>query len=229
MTSMLGSGTSGSYRATPTLTVTGRPISENDEPLDRLPVTLARGQGQVTVGAGEDDDELLAAIAAEVVLGAEARLERPGDRLQHDVPDLVSERVVDLLEVVDVEEEHRELPRRGQEALEGRANRSTVGDACERVDDGFAPVRVALLAEPGEAVALALVPQLDAHASLELSDAVVDGEEVVGAAEQPRATSSSAFAAVVTMRMGTPRPRSVARSSLHTSNAEGIGKADDRR
>ena len=52
--------------------------------------------------------ELVAAEAGGEVVGPRRRLQALGDRLQQRVADLVAERVVDVLEAVEVEEQHRD-------------------------------------------------------------------------------------------------------------------------
>ena len=59
---------------------------------------------------GEYDDELLAAVAREGVDLADLLLHPMGQLAQHRVAARVAVRVVDLLEVVEVEHQHRERP-----------------------------------------------------------------------------------------------------------------------
>jgi hypothetical protein len=59
--------------------------------------------------AVEEDDELVAALARDGVLQADALGEAPRHLPQQLVADVVAERVVDVLEVVEVDEEHRDL------------------------------------------------------------------------------------------------------------------------
>ena len=56
----------------------------------------------------EQDGELVAAEAAHQVAVAHGAAQPAGERLQHAVADGVAERVVDHLEAVEVEEEHRQ-------------------------------------------------------------------------------------------------------------------------
>ena len=105
----------------------------------------ALGAGDSTVGvAGRHDDcELLAAVAGRHIAGSERGRQRPADLAQHLVANLVSVRVVDVLEVVDVEqgEGHRlagaeralDLPE--ERVVEG----ATVRQCGEAVDHGEPP------------------------------------------------------------------------------------------
>ena len=56
----------------------------------------------------QQDDEFVPAQPADRVGLANARLEAPRDRLQHPVADGVAERIVDVLEPVHVDEQHRQ-------------------------------------------------------------------------------------------------------------------------
>ena len=76
----------------------------------------------VLVGLGHEQRELVAAQAGEDVLGAGDVAQRGGDRREHGVAALVAERVVDRLEVVDVEQRQRQRPARG--AARARAPRA---------------------------------------------------------------------------------------------------------
>ena len=86
--------------------------------LERQPVDHERlaqggledlGDGLGVVGAehvGEQDAELVAAEAGDGVGGAQRRLEALGDLLEEHVAVVMAERVVDLLEVVEVHDHH---------------------------------------------------------------------------------------------------------------------------
>ena len=91
----------------------------------------------VLVGLGHEQRELVAAQAGEDVLGAGDVAQRGGDRGEHDVAALVAERVVDRLEVVDVEQRERERPLVAQRARELLAQAlvegAVVGQAGERI------------------------------------------------------------------------------------------------
>ena len=68
---------------------------------------LAERERGVEVGAGQQDREFLAAEPAAQTL-ADAALQRRGEDLQRPVADRVAVGVVDLLEMVEVGEQHRE-------------------------------------------------------------------------------------------------------------------------
>ena len=67
-------------------------------------------QGGGAVGVGEEDGELVAAVAAEHVGAAEALPQQPGEALQQAVARRVAEGVVDRLEAVEVDHRVRHLP-----------------------------------------------------------------------------------------------------------------------
>ncbi len=87
-----------------------------------------------------DDDELVAAQAPERVDVAHDALQARGDGAQQLVADAVTERVVDALEVVEVDEQrrHRRLAaaRAHQHLLHAVEDQRTVGQARERVVGG---------------------------------------------------------------------------------------------
>jgi hypothetical protein len=75
--------------------------------LQRLDHLLRDRGGVARLGElGEQDDELVAAVAADRVRLAHRRFEPPRRELQHLIADGVAERVVDLLEAVEVDEDH---------------------------------------------------------------------------------------------------------------------------
>ena len=93
----------------------------------------------------EQDRELVAAEPRHGVAHAQRGAQARRDRLQHPVAGGVAERVVDRLEVVEVQEQHGERP-------------AVVASAAERVFDAIAeqrPVR-----EVGDRVVERLVGQL---------------------------------------------------------------------
>ena len=81
--------------------------------------------------------ELVAAEAGDGVGGAQRRLEPLGDLLEQHVAVVVAERVVDLLEVVEVHDHHREAAVAAlggaQRLLDAVAEQHAVGQAGERV------------------------------------------------------------------------------------------------
>ena len=89
----------------------------------------------------EQDRELVAAEARGGVDAAHGAVEPPRDRDQHLVADRVPERVVDLLEVVEVEEEHREravvAAPAGQRLARGLDEHRAVGEPGDGVVEGL--------------------------------------------------------------------------------------------
>ncbi len=94
-------------------------------------------------GLGEDDRELVAAVAGCDVGRAQHLAEPVGDAGERDVPDEVTEPVVDLLEVVEVEDDEREAAvvaaRAGDLALERLFEVARVVQARPRVEVGEPP------------------------------------------------------------------------------------------
>ena len=80
------------------------------------------------VGLGQDEHEFLAAVPADHVGRAQVRGDRLGDAPQHDVADGVAVRVVDRLEMVDVDERHRQRPARSAPARSTSANSAASSD-----------------------------------------------------------------------------------------------------
>jgi hypothetical protein len=106
------------------------------------------------VQVGHQDIELVPADAGHGVRFPHAPLEPLGHRLQQQVPGGVPQRVVDLLEVIQVEKEHRQVlpvaPRLRQLEREEVHEQLAVGEVGERVvqclvPDGFLP-----LGSPGD-------------------------------------------------------------------------------
>ena len=87
-----------------------RPI----EGLDRLAEPLGSACGGIGVAA-HDDGELVAADAEDLLAGARLRIEDAGEGDEHAVAEGVSLRVVDLLELVEIDEHegNGRLPARG--------------------------------------------------------------------------------------------------------------------
>ncbi len=90
------------------------------------------------VGLGQDQHEFLAAVAADQVAGAEVLGDRLGDVAQDDVARGVAVRVVDHLEVVDVDERdaQRSLVARGALDFGEEVGEQSlaIGDAGQPVD-----------------------------------------------------------------------------------------------
>ena len=79
-------------------------------PLDEVAELLRQGGRVVDAGLGQEEHELLAAVAADDVGRPQVGPDRLGDAAQDDVAGGVAVRVVDLLEVVDVDERDRQGP-----------------------------------------------------------------------------------------------------------------------
>ena len=93
-----------SSMATPTLALTPRPSCM---PSDGVHEALGGGVRALAVGAGEQHGELVAADAGDDVVGAQRVPQRGARRADHLVADVMAERVVDRLEVVEVDQHHR--------------------------------------------------------------------------------------------------------------------------
>ena len=125
---------------------------------DLLAQALAEDARAVLVDAADEHGELLAAVARQHVLGAQGVVEHADDRAQHVVADEVAVRVVELLEVVDVEHEQRQR----------------LGVALGEADLGAEPLEeVAAVERAGEPVAQRRLEQLPLRPLL---DRVVAGE-----------------------------------------------------
>ena len=91
--------------ARPTLT---RSPGENGAPGDRRAQALGHRKGVMGGEAGQQHGELLAADAEDGVLVADGAAQGLGDLAQRLVADRMAVRVVDALEVVDVDRRERE-------------------------------------------------------------------------------------------------------------------------
>ncbi len=116
--------------------------------VDRLALELDRrtqGRGHGTrhrarafaIGAGQHDRELVATEARHGVAIAQRSAQPVGDLAQHRVAGDVTERVVDALEAVEVEQQHRQPAaggaRRAQRLLDARHQPRAVRQAGERI------------------------------------------------------------------------------------------------
>ena len=111
---------------------------------DILAQALSQAVGARLGGVGQDGRELLAAIAARVVLVAQRATQGGCDRLQHPVALVVAVGVVEFLEVVDVEHQHRQ-----RQVVAAR----TVEFALQRL------VEVTAVEQRGQAVGAGQAPQ----------------------------------------------------------------------
>ncbi len=111
------------------------------------------------LGPADQDGELVAAQAGDDVVAAHGAHEPRGHALEQLVADGVPERVVDALEVVEVDEHHRDLvARAGLERLAHLlAEQRAVGQAGQRVVRGLVPELVLQLAQVGDGLLEAVV------------------------------------------------------------------------
>ena len=127
-------------RASPTETVI-RPIPGKSTSASRLCTRSATRTASSPPHAVHDDRELLAAEPADHVLRPDDRAQALGEEAQQLVADGVAVDVVDVLEVVDVQHEHRQRPVRAARLLQ-RLQQPLVEDAVveearERVGAGL--------------------------------------------------------------------------------------------
>ena len=85
-----------------------RAVIDDARLLDFLQQLLRGEQRAVEIGERQQDGELVAAEPRDGVGLAQRRAEPRGDALQHAVAGMMSERVVDLLEAVQIEQQQRE-------------------------------------------------------------------------------------------------------------------------
>ena len=117
---------SGVESATPTLMPTSHvrsPPSENGMPSASTSAAAGRSRSAQPVDAFEQDGELVARQPRHGVGGAHGADQPLGHGLQQPIARIVAERVVDVLEVVEVEEHH------GHVALGAAGERERVLDA----------------------------------------------------------------------------------------------------
>ena len=119
-------------------------VVKGSEPWTPACVRLAQALGELErapgAGVGQDDGELVAAHPVGEVRAAARGPDRVGQRLQALVAGLVAVRVVDGLEVVDVEEQERQRHAGARERPAARARGlvegAMVAQPGERVGDG---------------------------------------------------------------------------------------------
>ncbi len=118
-------------------------FAADDERLPRHLLYLFQYAGDVAERAhvGDQQHELVAAIAREHVLSAHAALEAMAERAQQLVRRLVAARIVDELEVVEIEEQHADEVLPGFGGLKGFAQGfhqpRAVGQAGQRIVGGL--------------------------------------------------------------------------------------------
>ena len=107
---------------------------------DRVAAALGDLGGRLLVGAGEQQDELVAAVAGDLVVRPQLALQRAGDAAQQLVAGGVALGVVDALEVVEVEDHGAErvavAAGAGDLLADAQLHRAVVEDARERVGAG---------------------------------------------------------------------------------------------
>ena len=112
-----------------------------------------QGAGRVVgVGLGKDEQELVAADAADDVAGSNRLASNPGQQLESPVARIFAFAFVELAEVVDVGHRHGEggaIPQHAQDAVLGRG---AVGEAGEPVDIIGRRCRADCGAQEGESV-----------------------------------------------------------------------------
>ena len=108
----------------------------------------------------QEHGELVAAQARREVARLQRAAQAPGDGLQQLVADRMAERVVDRLEVVEVEEEDRVVaPARGEQLAELVEEQRAVGQAGQRVVVGLVLEAALQLAQLGDEVLQPVVLQ----------------------------------------------------------------------
>ena len=120
--------------AMPVLAVTGFAGSNLRPTSATASVTRCRdGFGGRHVGVGKDDEELVAAVAPDEIALARRPSHRLGDLHEEQIAAEVSLRVVDALEVVEVEHHDAELPAAVEQALERVEREAPVRETGERI------------------------------------------------------------------------------------------------
>ncbi len=130
-------------RSTESTVAPGTAVGDADAGLHQQAVladrAVERGQqpaGQllgVGVGAGEQHRELVAADPHRQAVVADLGAQQLRDRDEQPVADVVAEQVIDGLEVVQVDQQHRRPSRRGQGGVEPVAEQRPVGQPGQAV------------------------------------------------------------------------------------------------
>ena len=117
--------------------VHSRAVGDTDRLADRRLCTLGhRGTG-CRVGTSDHHRELVAAEAGNRVAGPQQPQQSLADDLQHDVAGRMAEAVVDQLEVVEIEAQHRHGHVIGEGALDLIAEQCAVAQAGQPVVRGL--------------------------------------------------------------------------------------------
>ena len=143
---------------------------------------LGDAAGVFQVGVGHHHHELLAAVADGQVDGAHVRGQAHGELGQHLVADVVAEAVVDPLEVVDIDDQHRHglaaLGRAAHQGFQLTGHVAAVVQARELIGDR----QLQRVVEVGaQVVGIALAADLGAHARRQLAGIDRSGQDVVDA------------------------------------------------
>jgi hypothetical protein len=143
----------------------GRARQHERRVLDGTADALGRLSGLRLVDVGHRDEELLAAEAGHEVYAADVLLEPPRKFLEHGVAGVVTEAVVDRLELVEVDHHHREdaggLAGAVHDARHVLRGVAAVVDAGQRVDHRHLEPVAHVRAQP---VGVALASELGADA-----------------------------------------------------------------
>ena len=115
------------------------PAAEEERPLHRLQQRPRDRLGRALVGRFEQHRELVAAESGGGVADPHRLLDAAGDLDEHLVADRVAEGVVDRLEVVEVEEQHRGGAVPNQGGLDPLAQERAIGQAGEDVVERLVP------------------------------------------------------------------------------------------
>src|SRR5579872_4835478 len=109
----------------------------------RCPDILADMRGGVDRCGGQDDGELLAAVARDAILALDALCQRGGNELNDGVAGGVAPGVVDLFEMIDVDQEQRQIVTAvhgiAAHRLQNHVEISSVRDTGQAVRRGLAP------------------------------------------------------------------------------------------
>ena len=166
------------------VTLDGLVLERRSGSLDLLAQPLGERLRALEGRLRQDDRELLAAVAREDLVAADALLDDARELLQHEVAREVAVDVVDLLEVVDVEHDERQIAR-----VAARADDLLL----ERLEQVALHVRLRETIDDGHPVDLFVVLRLDVLPGEELEDGRADLDAVAVRQSDARATICSSF------------------------------------